>query len=150
MQTVLEMKRPGSIKVCSRCQSEIKYSFLVNWEAPQPFFYGERCNDILVRRSDYERVPEGDAADPEYVSQLVGLWDEIVATAPRCPCGGRFGLWSYIKCPRCHYEFQYNKGARNAALRIFERHIIVVDGARIIGDGSDDSWTARAVLPSEI
>jgi hypothetical protein len=119
------------------------------WNAPEPFFYCDTCNNVLLRQSDAERVPMGDPSDPQHLAKLLALWESIVKDAPPCPCGGHFALWSNIKCPHCRYEFPYNKGVKSPAIRIMDRTVIVIDGAMVIGDSLDDSWIARVEIAQE-
>ena len=129
--------------LCPTCGEVVKYTLLINLDPPSPFFYCDSDNNVLVRKSDDERVPVGDPADPQHFAKLLALWESIVKDAPPCPCGGRFGLWTNVKCPHCGIEFPYNRGVKDPFGRIMDRKVVVIDGAVVVGDGPDDSWVAR-------
>jgi len=136
----------GRTRDCPRCRQPIRYYVLKNWVAPTPFFYCDTCNNILLRASDARRVPAGSTIDVKDDEQLLELWETIVASAPLCPCGGRFAVWANVKCPACRQEFPYNQGVLSAALRVNERDVIVIDGAAVLGDTDEQSWVARIEL----
>jgi endogenous inhibitor of DNA gyrase (YacG/DUF329 family) len=139
--------RPGWIVKCPHCNEAIKYTQLTIWDAPSPFFYCNKCNNVLNRRSDEQRVlPKNNMSDEEYIAKTMTIWESILNTAPPCSCGGRFELWSNVKCPHCQYEFPYNEGVKNYAMRILERKIVIIDGTVLLGDTSDDSWIFRVRL----
>ena len=144
---IKESKRPGWTRPCPNCNKEIRYTVLKIWNAPEPFFYCDTCNDVLLRKSDAKRVPVGDLSDPQYVAKLLALWESIVKDAPPCPCGGHFQLWANIKCPHCRYEFPYAGGTKNPTVRVGDTEIIVIDGATVVGDSPSDSWIARVEIP---
>jgi hypothetical protein len=147
---IKEVKRPGWTRPCPNCHGEIRYTVLKLWNGPEPFFYSDKCNDVLLRKSDAQRVPVGDTSNPQHLATLLALWELIVKDAPPSPCGGHFALWSNIKCPHCNYEFPYNRGVKSPAVRISDPTVVVVDGATVLGDGPDDSWIARVEIPQTI
>src|SRR5438094_490865 len=98
---------------CPHGRREVKYTLLKIFDPPVAFFYCDKNNDILYRKSDERRVPLGDPSKPEYVTQLRELWESIVRTAPPSRCGGHFELWTNVKCPHCSIEFPYNRGVKD-------------------------------------
>lgn len=145
--SIREITRPGWTRLCPKCRKEIRYTVVNIWNAPEPFFYCNTCNNVLLRGSDSKRAPIGDPSDPEHLAASVELWESIVQDAPACPCGGHFGLWSNVKCPSCAYEFPYNYGVKSVLTRILDSAIVVIEGATVVGDGPNDSWIARVKVP---
>lgn len=146
-----ELARDGWSIDCPFCGRAILYSLINNRDLPVPFFYGERTNDVLLRKQDQERVDQlfqsiASGRSPS-TEEFEALWKSILENAPDAPAGGRFGFWSNIKCPHCRKEIPYNKGVKNVELRIFEPRIVLVDGAVLLGDSPDQSWRVR-VLPA--
>lgn len=135
--------RPGAVTQCDRCGEQVKFAVLTNWNIPTPFFYCDACNCVLLRKSDERRIPTGDTGKPKYISEVMAVYESIVTTAPPCPCGGRFALWSWVKCPHCGHEWPYNDGVRNIALRVVDAKVVLVDGAIIVGDTPGDSRIMR-------
>lgn len=131
---------------CPFCSGEILYTKLVNWESPTPFFYCNSCNDVLLRKSDKKNVELFLENGGNSIEKLEKLWGDIAALAPVCQKGGRFSVWSNIKCPHCMKELPYNNGVRSPAVRINEKEIILVDGSSVIGDTNEETWQVRVLV----
>ncbi|MBL0349609.1 MAG: hypothetical protein IPP68_04450 [Elusimicrobia bacterium] len=138
-------ERKGWTIGCPSCSKSILYTKLVNWESPTPFFYCDSCNDVLLRKSDKKLVESRLAIKNIDVPGLEKLWEEIASNAPNCGKGGRFTVWSNVRCPHCKKELPYNSGIKNSAVRINEMEIILVDGATVIGDSSEDTWRVKVL-----
>ena len=67
-------------------------------------------------------------------------YQQLEQVAPPCPCGGKFEFWVFVKCPHCRQEFPYNAGVRNLKVRLNEDHLIILAGALVLGDSSDDTY----------
>lgn len=130
------------------CDEQFRYAVLTNQSPPTPFFYSTGGRSILLRRSDDKLAEQAMASDNKGLDQLHELWLEMLATAPTAPDGGAFELWANVRCPRCAYEFPYNKGSNNIAVRLYEAKIIVVDGSTIVGDSDADSYVIDVAIRS--
>lgn len=140
---IRKLERNGWEIGCPSCGERIRYSLIHNQGLPVPFFYAERCNDVLLRRSDeisVNNLLSAPCGEKISLDALEKLWLSILHDAPDAPHGGRFGFWSNIKCPNCGKEVPYNHGVKNIELRIFEPRIVLVDGAILVGDSSTDTW----------
>jgi hypothetical protein len=138
-----EEVRDGRIGKCPFCGENIIYTWLVNWDSPVPFFYSNLGNDVALRKSDRRLVDEYLLNGKTSLDELEGLWKKIVDSLPPAPDGGKFELWSNVKCPHCKTEFPYNKGVRDINIRIWEPEIILIDGAVVLDDTFEDSWRVK-------
>jgi len=114
-------------------------------QAPEPHFYCNHCNNILIRESDAKivrkayqdkRVSHADVRD----EQLYELWQEALQTAPLCPCGGRFDFWAFARCPHCGIEIPSPWRERQVGNRLRFDYVILVDGALVVADNSEQSY----------
>ena len=87
-----------------------------------PHFYCDRCSNVIHRAGDRDLVRE--ARSP-------ALLDQIAATLPECPCGGRFAPGANPKCAQCGAEIPHQD---DAVARLGDPQMIVVDGACVFGD----------------
>jgi hypothetical protein len=131
-------KRTGWAKPCPYCAEETRFTKFTNQQGPVPFFYSSSGKDLLLRRSDRERLDElyksiGDSSGPS-IQSLKHLWEDILNHAPEPPHGGQFTLWANVRCPHCDTEFPYNRGVKDDWLRIHEPAIIVIDGTTVVED----------------
>ncbi len=131
-------KRTGWAKPCPYCSERICFTKFTNWQGPVPFFYSSSGKDLLLRRSDRERVDDlyksiEDSSGPS-IQELNQLWVDILSHAPKPPHGGEFTLWANVRCPHCNTEFPYNRGIKNDRVRIHEPAVIVVDGVTVVED----------------
>lgn len=140
--------RPGAVIPCPRCKVDLKYAVLTNHAPPTPFFYSTGGRSVLLRQSDEKMVEREMIAGATEADKLHPLWQKFLENAPPAPDGGRFEFWANVRCPHCGYEFPYNNGIKNVALRIFEPKIIVVDGATLVGDSDAKSWIVRVQTKS--
>lgn len=90
-----------------------------------PHFYCDRCSNVIHRKADQELVWE--TATKELV-------DQIAATLPECPCGGRFRPGANPKCRHCGSEIP-NSG--DVVQRLGDPNMIVIDGACVFSDGKE-------------
>lgn len=132
------VKRRGWAKPCPDCGTEIRFTKFTNQQGPVPFFHSSRGKDLLLRRSDRERLDDlyksiGDSPGPS-IHELKLLWEDILSQAPAPPHGGEFTLWANVRCPHCDTEFPYNRGVKNDSVRIHEPAIIVIDGTTVVED----------------
>ena len=87
-----------------------------------PHFYCTRCSNVIHREAD--KLLAWNRRDAAVV-------DEIAATLPECPCGGRFAPGANPKCRYCGHEFLNDAPA---LIRLDDPHIIVMNGACFFGD----------------
>jgi hypothetical protein len=64
-------------------------------------------------------------------SKTPELLDEIAATLPSCPCGGRFGPGNDPKCAHCKAPLKHKN---DPVTRLHDPHMIAVDGACVFTD----------------
>jgi endogenous inhibitor of DNA gyrase (YacG/DUF329 family) len=135
---------------CPQCTGDVKYWRSRNDIRPTPFFYCNRCNNILERTSDRMLMPRELLGLHGHNPQLSQLFERILSSAPKCDYGGSFTLWANVKCPLCWYEFPWTKTNDKDPLdvRIHASHVVVIDGALTIGDGPEDCWLERVETDS--
>lgn len=144
MRTPEEIVRDGWILNCPYCKKEILYTHFVNWSVPIPFFYSDKSNDVLLRKSDEKKVHElfekKQSNSKPTIVELESLWNEIILNAPPAINGGRFTMWANVKCPHCKTEFPYNNGNKDLNIRLYDSKIVLVNNAIVVGDSEKDSW----------
>jgi hypothetical protein len=140
-----ELKRDGWSVGCPFCKRDIRYTLINNQQSPIPFYYSQAGNDILLRKQDELSVQKlfSKFSGKPTLRELEKLWLAILESAPDAPHGGKFGLWSNVKCTHCHKELPYNDGVKNLELRIYEPKIVAVDGAILMGDSPEESWQVK-------
>ena len=87
-----------------------------------PHFYCNRCSNVIHRFCDQIIVWEESSQE---------LLDQIAATLPDCPCGGRFTPGANPKCSHCGEEVPHQS---DPVTRLDDPHMIVIDGARVFSD----------------
>jgi hypothetical protein len=87
-----------------------------------PHFYCDCCSNVIHRSCDQDLVWE---------SKTPELLDEIAATLPSCPCGGRFGPGNDPKCAHCKAPLKHKN---DPVTRLHDPHMIAVDGACVFTD----------------
>ena len=87
-----------------------------------PHFYCDCCSNVIQRDADKELVWH------EATQELV---DQIAATLPDCPCGGRFRPGADPKCRGCGAPLPHQD---DPVKRLHDPHMIVVDGACAFSD----------------
>jgi hypothetical protein len=138
-----EIIRDGWTLDCPYCKEKILYTHFVNWVVPTPFFYSNGSNDVLLRRSDEQRVLQLFEKKKPTVLELEKVWNAILATATLAPNGGRFTFWANVKCPHCNTEIPYNNGVKDLDVRIYDSKIVIIDGAVVVGDTAEDTWRVK-------
>lgn len=96
-----------------------------------PHFYCDRCSNVIHRASDQDLV---------WGEKSQELLDQIAASLPDCPCGGRFAPDNNPKCVHCGSQLKHQK---DAVTRLHDPHMIVVDGACVFG--GKEPYTIRIV-----
>lgn len=138
--------RSGWTRKCPNCKADISFTKLVNSVEMTPFFYSDGSNDVLFRTNDRNKIRELTAKGQPSVEQLASAWNEILKTAPPAPSGGKFSLWANIKCPFCKTEFPYNNGIHDLRVRLYDPHVVLIDGAVVVGDTAAESWQVSVNL----
>ncbi|MDB2687292.1 hypothetical protein N9Y42_08775 [Mariniblastus sp.] len=87
-----------------------------------PHFYCDCCSNVIHRQCDQELV---------WQNKSQALLDEIAATLPDCPCGGRFSTDGNPKCKHCNTEMPHSQ---TPVARLHDPNMIVVDGACVFSD----------------
>ncbi len=144
-------KRTGWAKPCAYCGKELRFTKFTNSQGPVPFFYSSGGKDLLLRRSDRERVDAlyqtaEDSPGPS-IRNLKDLWLDILSHAPEPPHGGAFALWANFRCPHCNTEILYNRGIKDDRMRIHDPAVILVDGVTVVEDGG--CYRVSVVLETE-
>lgn len=127
---------------CSQCSTTIRFTTL-HLTPPHPFMYCNRCSNVLLRDSDQATLIQALDGVQDHTTATLHYFEAMESTAPPCPCGGHFSIWAYVKCPSCDLELPYNRGVRDPQVRVQNRVVIVVDGAKVLGDGVQSSWICR-------
>jgi hypothetical protein len=119
--STIEDKRPYTSQMkCPKCAASIEYWHTSGMSDCYPHFYCDTCSNVLWRKQDYETIR------PDHVD--VGrVLSQIIASLPKCKCGGHFTLDAGPKCPTCGYEFKQQ--VANAELRATQPHDVLIQGA---------------------
>ena len=116
---------------CPGCQTQTWAWRSSGMSASYPHFYCDRCSNAILRASDQDLLhAEADRA---------ALLEQIAATLPACPCGGRFRPGTNPKCPHCGFEFTHSG---DPVQRLTDPHVILIHGACLFGD---PDWTPYQV-----
>ena len=97
-----------------------------------PHFFCNKCSNVIHRTQDQRLVWEGKSQ---------ALLDQIAATLPDCPCGGRFTPGANPKCVHCGADFEHQN---DPVERLHDERMIVVDGACVF-DGEGDAYRVKIV-----
>ncbi len=146
MKKPQQVVRDGWNLECIFCKEAIRYTYLVNWLLPAPFFYSDKSNDVLLRKSDELVAQKLCENNKPELTELEKLWHVFLESAPPAPNGGHFSFWSNVKCPFCKKEFPYNNGIRDLNVRIYESKIVLIDGAIVVGDDNKETWQIKVNL----
>jgi hypothetical protein len=124
-------ERPGWEVECPRCVSKIPYTVLNLSVGVDVYLYCDTCSNFVLREEDRrELVPLlSQSTENDFDAKVGALYERLEKNLPPCECGGRFTLWSNVKCPNCYYEFPYNNGIRNLAARYREPKLVWIQGA---------------------
>lgn len=87
-----------------------------------PHFFCTDCSNVIHRDADQSLVWEHKSQE---------LLDQIAATLPDCPCGGRFAPGHGPKCAHCKAEIPI---VRDPVDYLHNPNMIVVDGACVFSD----------------
>jgi len=139
------VKRKGWVGKCPACEEHFLYTRFNNTE-PTPFFYCDKQSDVLLRESDQRLVRNAYKSKRASESELKQLWDSFLERAPLCVCGGKFGFWTYIRCPSCLTELPHATGPELVHTRIQEPQIIILDGRYVLGDTPEESYQVIVTL----
>lgn len=123
--------RPGWIRNCPNCKKDIRYTVLNLDPGEDIYLYSDKTSDFLLLRKSLYSVEKDceDCEDNNETEDLEKTYFELESTVVSCPMGGVFRIWSNIKCPHCHYEFLYNQGVNDKAIRFMENKVIWIEGA---------------------
>ena len=91
-----------------------------------PHFYCDTCSNVIRRLEDQKLVWNGKSRE---------LLEEIVASLPRCSCGGVFVAGAAPKCRHCGAEYS---DSRDPVDRLHDPHMIVMDGATVFKDNGPE------------
>ena len=144
-EIVRTIKRKGWVGNCPACGEHFLYTKFNNTE-PTPFFYCDKQSDVLLRESDQKLVREAYKSRRNSPAELKELWDSFVEKAPSCICGGKFGFWTYIRCPSCQEQLPYPTGPELVSTRIHEPQVIVLDGRYVLRDTPGESYQVIVTL----
>lgn len=123
-------ERSGWALTCPHCDREVRYTILNVRPGEDVFLYGDKTSDFTLRDEDLADVQKIYKSDEKKaIDNLKKIYVNLENELPECPNGGYFKIWSNAKCPHCSYEFPYNNGVKNKAIRFMESTIIWVEGA---------------------
>lgn len=123
-------ERRGWMLTCPRCSAKVRYTVLNLSPGRDIFLYCDKSSDFVLRDEDFAAAQRIDKTDErQALSRLREIYEDLEQCLPKCPSGGRFKIWSNVKCPHCLYEFPYNDNVRNEAVRFMESKLIWVEGA---------------------
>lgn len=120
----IEDKRPYTAQThCPTCAASIEYWHTSGMSECYPHFYCDTCSNVLWRKQDYNIIRPGHVNAEGAISQ-------IIASLPKCKCGGHFTLDAGPKCPACGHEFKQQ--VANVELRATEPSAILIQGAEML------------------
>lgn len=128
---------------CPECDATIQFATIHLPFVPQPFMYCQECSNVLLREADLEALDRALTGQSDMTAGTLRFYEELEQSAPNCPCGGRFSLWANVKCPSCGHEIPYNDGIRDPEVQVNDNMIVVIDGATVVKDGPQKTWTCR-------
>lgn len=112
----------GDLK-CPRCEGLTAAWRSSSMSDACPHFYCDRCSNVILREADRELVyRRGESQD---------VVEEIAASLPECPCGGRFSPGADPKCRHCGAVVP---NRWDVVRRLGDPQMIVVDGACVFSD----------------
>ena len=117
-------RAPAAHKQCPRCHHSIGYYWFSGMGDMTPHFYCNRCSNIFHSKEHNKLLWNNKPNKP-----TEKLLREIESTLPLCPCGGRFRSGQNPKCPRCNFEFKYQK---NPMERLEDPYAILLENAWVI------------------
>lgn len=129
--------------LCPSCRSTVRFTTLHLQSTPTPFMYCDRCSNVLLRKADQAALNQRMAQQGADTAVVQAYYKEMEQAAPQCSCGGHFTLWSNVKCPHCSFEFPYNDGVRDPAVRFYDSMIVVLEGAVVVGGTTAESWRCQ-------
>lgn len=88
-----------------------------------PHFFCDTCSNVIHREQDHALLYEHEANQE--------LLEQIAATLPNCPCGGRFVPGANPKCPSCKTEYAHQW---DAVKRLNVAFMPILDGSCLIRD----------------
>lgn len=120
----VEDHRPNTSRIkCPQCSAAIEYWHTSGMSECYPHFYCNTCSNVLCREQDHAIIRD-DHVD------ITKVMPGIMASLPRCKCGGQYTLDAGPKCPACGYEFKQQ--IVNLELRATEPHAILIAGAEML------------------
>lgn len=123
METI--QREPTDQAACPHCGVPIRFYRFGGMGNICPHFYCDTCSNVFHRESDFERIYH-----QERTRQLL---EQIAATLPSCPCGGRFAPEASPKCPTCHQDLSHQASVLE---RLNDPYAILVTGACLVLDTS--------------
>lgn len=111
---------------CPNCSDKVSAWTSSGMSACFPHFYCDCCSNLYLYEEGKKAIQDG-----EPTQELVR---ELETQLPACPCGGRFKAGENPKCPNCRHEFKHQG---NAAQRLTDPHMIVLDQACVYSDNRD-------------
>lgn len=148
---IQQEERRGWSRACPRCAEEIRYTVLNLSAGVEPFLYCDEGSDFVLREEDKKAAqqlarPNGAVS----LDDLRAFYRELQERLPPCPNGGRFGIWSNVKCPHCGHEFPYAGGERDEEVRFLESKIVWVEGATAFRGSTRPSSRLAKVVVSDV
>ena len=107
---------------CPKCQHTATAWRASGMSECWPHFYCDRCSNAIHRKADQRTA---------WKEQSAPIVEQIAATLPGCPCGGRFAPGANPKCPSCGSDFAHQ---HDTVRRLTDPHVIVLNGACFFSD----------------
>lgn len=123
--------RPGWALSCPACAKEVLYTVLNISPGEDIYLYCDACPNFTLREEDRRKMLSVafNGSDQQFDLIVGALYECLERELPSCGCGGKFKIWSNVRCPHCDYEFPYNNGLQDASLRYGESKVVWVEGA---------------------
>lgn len=127
----LNEERPGWEVKCPQCKEQVPYTVLNLSPGEDVYLYCDTCSNFVLREEDRQELMSllSRSANNNFEQIASALYERLEKELPPCGCGGRFTLFSNVKCPSCRYEFPYNNGVRDVVARYSESKLIWLQGA---------------------
>ncbi|MBN2474368.1 MAG: hypothetical protein JXB62_07155 [Pirellulales bacterium] len=145
---VVDEERPGWSMQSPICETAFRYTILNIRGGFEPFLYSDATSDFVLRNEDAEAIALMLRQEGMPTTALLrGVYQQLEAILESCPNGGKFSRWTNFKCPRCNYEFPYNRNIAFEETRYYEPKIIWIEGATAYrGETAPSNRLARVVL----
>ena len=118
-----ESRTPTNEIRCKKCKRVIRYYLYSGMGDVAPHFYCDSCSNVFFRESDNHLLHTQGPTE--------SLLNQLAASLPECPCGGRFRPGMNPKCPHCKFELVHQATAVD---RLSDPYAIQLENSSLVID----------------